>query len=319
MKIIVISILLMCVVAMSALGSESHRAKSTTDEPYLSIFFYNGSQITSNNQFGSQSGEGREFGGSFTARADGSTTLASMIPFEEPPVPVLYELSYIVGLHQDSDSLMLRGVIYSLDMNGEDVVGGTRHVINTPIAYDEPLDMHFTPAKGQPLTIRFLMQSPEAKAESEEVVYGGNTITVKSTCWVSGVTSKTSSTQTLAQEARGSGLFGQVFAPMEFPATFTTTPTGTRDEALSYRVTISFEPPIRAGDYPEQTTMKLSRQYWLDTVHTVGQPVKADWMTGSAYSKKIELEEGKLLKLVFPPEEQLLRGFKIEDTVIINP
>ncbi len=50
-----------------------------------------------------------------------------------------------------------------------------------------------------------------------------------------------------------------------------------------------------------------------------GDEFSADVVYASKYTKDIEIVLGKMLKLVFPPDTPSVRGFDIEDTLIIVP
>jgi hypothetical protein len=59
--------------------------------------------------------------------------------------------------------------------------------------------------------------------------------------------------------------------------------------------------------------------YTIDTLHYSRTPVTPHVQYESTYTREIELIPGRILKVVIPVDTPSVRGFAIEDTLIINP
>ena len=70
---------------------------------------------------------------------------------------------------------------------------------------------------------------------------------------------------------------------------------------------------------PLRGQLSFVRTYTIDTLHYAHAAFSADVVYTSHYTKDIEIVPGKMLKLIFPSDTPSVRGFDIEDTLIIVP
>lgn len=222
-----------------------------------------------------------------------------------------FELLFSFTTESYRDSTVLVGNIYSMDLSDGVITRGNKKSIRHALKIDEPYDLIFRPGNGEsPIRFQYRVRGEMAQ---QEVIFGPNTVTVKSLCQAEGVTHKFSSTSDLRRKGLGAKLnsvLGSSPEPIEFNTSFTTGSDGSNP--VKYKVAIEFDPPLSGKEYPMRTTMFLRRHYSFDGPRTRGNQE-------FSYNKKVELVKGKMLKLVFPPDELGSSDFIITDTVIINP
>jgi len=88
---------------------------------------------------------------------------------------------------------------------------------------------------------------------------------------------------------------------------------------LKYDPEISFLPALTNIDSSTTTTLNFIRRYAIDTLHYRRNEVNLHIRYESTYTKEITLVPGRILKIIIPPDTPSVRGFTIEDTLIINP
>ncbi|MBN1211137.1 MAG: hypothetical protein JXA92_01040 [candidate division Zixibacteria bacterium] len=119
----------------------------------------------------------------------------------------------------------------------------------------------------------------------------------------------------------GSHISTQMFQnePNVIPARFMLPREDDSDpEHLRYTVKIGFSEELKNITRPMECEITFHRMYMIDTL---GNPEDNEFDIGyfSSFVKEIELRPGKELKLIFPPDTPSIRGFDIEDTLIIKP
>ena len=88
---------------------------------------------------------------------------------------------------------------------------------------------------------------------------------------------------------------------------------------LKYEAEISFLPALTDIDRAITTTLNFIRRYAIDTLHYSRSVANPQIRYESTYTKEITLVPGRILKIIIPSDTPSVRGFTIEDTLIINP
>jgi len=88
---------------------------------------------------------------------------------------------------------------------------------------------------------------------------------------------------------------------------------------LKYDPEISFLPTLTDIDSSITTTLNFIRRYAIDTLHYSRSVANPQIRYESTYTKEITLVPGRILKIIIPSDTPSVRGFTIEDTLIINP
>ena len=88
---------------------------------------------------------------------------------------------------------------------------------------------------------------------------------------------------------------------------------------LKYEAEISFLQSFTDIDSATTVTLNFIRRYAIDTLHYNRTEVKPHIRYESTYTKEITLVPGRILKIIIPSDTPSVHGFKIEDTLIINP
>ena len=89
--------------------------------------------------------------------------------------------------------------------------------------------------------------------------------------------------------------------------------------SLDYRVLIYIDSLPANYDRPYKTTLKLNRRYNIMRQHYSNAQADSKESYQSTYSKVIELEKGKTIKIVFPPDSPSEHEFRVTDTLILRP
>ncbi|MCM2271835.1 MAG: hypothetical protein NDJ18_04680 [candidate division Zixibacteria bacterium] len=294
---------------------------STLPQPYIEIRYYDGAVVTRENQIGSSTttlAVGRPEIGFYCVKG-GSTLLAGLLGVTEQASNPEYELMYAFQLIMADVAPVLYGRLYSLtfDRSGR-IANGERLSFEKEIEYGKSYDLKFS-AAGRPLTIQYVVFPDWQTAKVPQVTYGTNTLTLQTYCQAPENTQKVSSTHPLILSEPQPNLPEWGREPHVYTSEFSAGPSGRANEAMQYTVTVSFDPSLENAQYPLRTTLTFQREYGLDTDRTAGRPLTPDRTSGTVFTKEIELVKGRLLKLVFPPDSESLRGFLIQDTLIINP
>lgn len=253
---------------------------------------------------------GKVCSGSYISNGRSSSISIGGEPILATQLETTFELLFSFTTETYRDSTVLVGNIYSMDLSDGAIAAGSKRTIRHAIDIDEPYDLTFRPSGASPILFQYRVRG---EMENEEVTFGPNTVTVKSLCQADGVTHKFSSTSDLSRKGLGAKLssaLGSSPEPIEFNTSFTTGSDGS--DPVKYKVEIEFNPPITGKEYPIRTTMFLRRQYSFDSPRRSGNQE-------FSYNKDIQLTKGKMLKLVFPPDELETKSFTITDTIIINP
>jgi len=218
---------------------------------------------------------------------------------------VNYALSFDVG---KTDTILvgsLRSLQYSPD---GDVVGGRKIGVKQSIHINQriliPLGQEFEDEELA-LAITLMEKSPI-------VAKPGRDGSVSPLFW--------SSTQLIG--GKSGGRYGYEFGRLKdtnaIQADFSLNlPDGTY-EYLRYEVEVILVPPIGAESIHEKTRLIYSRKYMIDTTCAESEAFSPDVTYNSSYEKDVVLDRGGVIQLVFPPDTPSVRGFDIEDTLIMR-
>lgn len=89
--------------------------------------------------------------------------------------------------------------------------------------------------------------------------------------------------------------------------------------SLDYQVMIHIDSLPSNYNRPYTTTLQMIRRYNIMRQHYSSSKADSKESYQSTYSKVIELERGKTIKIVFPPDSPSEHEFRVTDTLIIRP
>lgn len=218
---------------------------------------------------------------------------------------VNYALLFDVGKTDTTLVGSLRFLRYSPE---GDVVGGRKIDVKQSLHMNHriliPLGYEF---EGKPLALAIeLMEKSPIAAKSDQ---GG----LASPLFLS-------STQLIGEGTGGSYSYElyRLKDTNEIQAEFSLNlPDGTF-ECLKYEVSMTLSPPVGDQNDYGQTRLIYSRKYIIDTMCVEFESFGPDVTYNSSYEKDVVLDPGGVIQLVFPPDTPSVRGFDIEDTLIVR-
>jgi hypothetical protein len=90
-------------------------------------------------------------------------------------------------------------------------------------------------------------------------------------------------------------------------------------QVLTYEAEIRFSQDLEHLAGARSVDFSLIRTYTIDTLHYRLEETTPDVTYRSTYTRRLQLEPGAEYRIVIPPDTPSVRGFDIEDTLIVVP
>ncbi len=263
-------------------------------------------------------GLGKKCNGLFFMNDDGSGILVGTIINDLVPNPE-FELLYSMTLTKEAGRDMLIGSAYAMQLSPEgEILGGRRTEIRQYLTYGEEIVLAQPVGQlGNGETIFLQMTADEQKPRRVDKS-AEHPITLISTQLEDG-----------KEYSQARNWYNSVKSAYAFRAHFNSTENNGAYELLKYKVEIDvdcesdidldFSSHGDVAKEPLRGQLSFVRTYTIDTLHYPHASFSPDVVYTSKYTKEVKIVLGKMLKLVFPPDTPSVRGFDIEDTLIIVP
>lgn len=277
----------------------------------------NGSQVIggSSAASGCYLSPGQECRGVFSFEDDGFGAHVGSITTDVKPEP-LFEIVYGITWQVESDRERFVGTVYNirLDSTGA-IIGGKK----TEIRYDLPDNDKIVMAQpvgttpdGKTIALQI---SADRKGEQHFTKTYGHLMTLIST--------------QLGAGENGKSLvnwYNQPDGTYRFRSNFKSEHGDTCD-LLQYDVEVKIDydaglanmSSLESSTLPISGLLHFNRSYKVHTQSCEGHAFSANASYTSGYEKQVTFRPGETLKLVFPPDSPSVRGFAIEDTLVILP
>ena len=253
-------------------------------------------------------GPGKECNGLFYMNDDGSGIFVGTIINDLVPDPE-FELLYSITLTVEGGRDMLVGSAYAIQLSPEgEILGGRRTEIRQYLTYGEEIVLAQPVGRLSNGKTIFLQMLADRKRPREDDKLAEHPITLISTQLVNG-----------EQFSQASNWYNSLRSVHAFRAGFKSKEKNGSCELLRYDIEIDLLSTADLGREPLRGQLSFSRTYSIDTLYYSPSSFTADVVYSSKYSRDIDLVPGKMLKLIFPPDTPSVRGFNIEDTLIIVP
>jgi hypothetical protein len=253
-------------------------------------------------------GPGKECNGLFYMNDDGSGIFVGTIINDLVPNPE-FELLYSIKLTVEGGRDMLVGSAYAIQLSPEgEILSGRRTEIRQYLAYGEENVIAQPVGRLSNGKTIFLQMLAERKRPKEDDKLAEHPVTLISTQLMNG-----------EQSSQARNWYNSLGSVHSFRAGFKSKEENGSYELLRYDVEIDLSSTAERGREPLRGQLSFSRTYSIDTLYHPHSSFAADVVYSSKYSRDIDLVPGKMLKLIFPPDTPSVRGFNIEDTLIIVP
>ncbi len=259
---------------------------------------------------------GKDCKGLFYWSDDGSGVLVGSLINDLVPKPN-FELLYSMTLTKEAGRDVLVGTAYAMQLSDEgEILGGRRTRIRQYLAPGEEIVLAQPVGRlgsGESIFLQISgeRQKPEPADKSAE-----HPVTLISTQLQDG--EECSQTRNWYSRPRDTYAFRTGFSLNEKNGAY---------EFLKYEVHVRLNYDDGSGwptgddaaGEPVKGRLSFDRKYIIDTLHYRHASFSPDVVYESGFKKDIEIVPGKMLKLIFPPDTPSVRGFDIEDTLIIVP
>lgn len=226
-------------------------------------------------------------------------------PFAAPSASV--ESYYHFTLGGTPSQLRLIGTVLTVQVTDHDVIdSGRRESINLAITLNEPIDLDIgTLPNGRQIVLRTTVRDTKP---TRGITCGPGQMKLVSVSYLDGkVQSSHGASRDLANTVK----------PIQ--TSFSCPRDDAASQFMSYNAEISFSPPLVEVNTTITSTLTFIRRYAIDTLNYIRNPIDPHVRYESTYSRDITLEPGRILKIVIPADTPSVRGFRIEDTLMINP
>ncbi|MFQ6009023.1 MAG: hypothetical protein ACE5K8_08750 [Candidatus Zixiibacteriota bacterium] len=265
-------------------------------------------------------GYGKECKGMFYIDDDGSGVLVGSIINDLVSTPN-FELLYSMTLSKEEGRDMLVGSAYAMQLSPEgEILGGRRTEIRQYFTYGEEIVLAQPVGRlpnGENIFLQMSANTQKSKSADKSAEHP---ITLISTQLVDG--EPYSQVKHWYNSLRADFAFRTGFKSKE-------NNNDREYEFLKYEVEIDvdcdididigFSSDADRDKEPLKGQLFYRRKYTIDTLHHALGTFSPDVVYTSKYTKDIGIVPGKMLKLIFPPDTPSVRGFDIEDTLIIVP
>jgi hypothetical protein len=253
-------------------------------------------------------GPGESCEGIYLVKSDGNT-YAAFGDINHDQRDVVYELLYSLTVFEENSGIHVNGSVYTVNFRpGTDsIVSGEKKEFNKDIELNRKYQF-----LGGYL--------PYGKKVYLEINATGGWEPVSIS---SGKASNLELKSTLLHDNRvyGSHAAAQMFQdePNVFESRFQLpAKNDSHTEYMHYMVKIRFSEELNKITRPTDCRITFQRMYMIDTLKDVTDN-RYDMGYFSSFEKEIALSPGKELKIIFPPDTPSVRGFDIEDTLMIKP
>jgi hypothetical protein len=261
-------------------------------------------------------GPGKTCDGLFYINDDGSGVLVGSIINDLVSEPE-FELVYSITLTKEGGRDMLVGSAYAMELSPEgEILGGRRTEIRQYFTYGEEIVLAQPVGRLPGGENIFLQMSANTQKPKPVDKSGEHPITLISTQLVDN-----------EQYSRATNSYHRPKSTYAFRAGFSSEEKNGACEMLRYDVEVrmdyreGYDSATASGrsGQPVRGRLSFNRTYAIDTLNYPHASFTPDVTYVSKYTKDVDIVPGKMLKLVFPPDTPSVRGFDIEDTLIIVP
>jgi hypothetical protein len=261
-------------------------------------------------------GPGKVCDGLFYINDDGSGVLVGSIINDLVSNPD-FELLYSMTLTQEDGRDMLVGSAYAMQLSPEgEILGGHRTAIRQYFTYGEEIVLAQPVGRlpgGENIFLQMSANTQQPKPVDKSAEYP---ITLISTQLVDD-----------EQYSQVKNWYNHLTNAYAFRTGFRSKEKNGAYEVLKYEVEIKVDygegfDHWTVSDFatqPVKGRLAFSRTYAIDTLNYPHASFAPDVTYMSEYTKDVDIIPGKMLKLIFPPDTPSVRGFDIEDTLIIVP
>jgi hypothetical protein len=258
---------------------------------------------------------GQECRGVFSLDDNGLRSRVGSITTDVRPAPGL-EIVYGITWQTESDRAQFVGTVYTMQIDSEGTIlrghkTEIRHNLpdNDEIVMAQPVG---TTSDGKTIALQI---SANRKGEQHLSKTYGHLITLISTQLGAG-----------EDEKSLVNWYNQPDGTYRFRSNFKSE-HGDTCNVLMYDVEVKIDygadlahlSSLDASTLPVSGRLHFNRKYMVHTQSCKGQSFSANASYVSGYEKEVTFRPGETLKLVFPPDSPSVRGFAIEDTLVIFP
>ena len=253
-------------------------------------------------------GPGKECSGLFYMNDDGSGILVGSIINDKVSHPE-FELLYSVTLDEEGGRDILFGSAYAVYLSPEgEILSGRRTEIRQYLTSGNEIVLAQPVGKLKNSKTIFLQMQADRNRQAENDKLAEHALTLISTQLVNG-----------DKFSRVSNWYNNLASEHAFRAGFKSKEENGSYQLLRYDVKVDLLSDAGEEIVPLRGQLSFRRTYSIDTLYQSNSPFSADVIYSSQYKKDIDLVPGKMLKLIFPPDVPSVRGFDIEDTLIVVP
>jgi hypothetical protein len=265
---------------------------------------------------GSYIGLSKKYDGLFYMNDDGSGVYVGSIINDLVP-DAGFELIYSITLNKENDQEVLVGTAYAMKLSSDgEILRGRKTPIRQALTYGKDIVLPVGELdNGETIYLKMLADREEPNRSDQHT---DAPITLISTQLLKG-----------KQWGQARNWCDQLVRGQTFRTGFSSKEKNGHYEFLKYEIEIEVDCEIDIGiDFssdadlvkePLRGQLSFIRRYTIDTLHYARASFSPDVVYTSQYTKDIEIAPGKMLKLIFPPDTPSVRGFDIEDTLIIVP
>ena len=238
--------------------------------------------------------------------AGGHGTFGNSIwPFAVPTAALEFYYNFTLGGSPSQPKLI--GTVLTIRVKDSDnVISGKRIILDQPLKLNEAfdLDIGLLP-DGREIVLQITIS--DTKPVRETICPPGQLWLISLSHFEGKMRSK---------HGAGRGL-ENIIRPIS--TSFSIPVDDAASQYLKYEAEISFLPALTDIDSAITTTLNFIRRYAIDTLHYSRSVANPQIRFESTYTKEITLVPGRILKIIIPSDTPSVRGFTIEDTLIINP
>ena len=238
--------------------------------------------------------------------AGGHGTFGNSIwPFAAPNAGLEFYYNFTLGGSPSQPRLI--GTVLTIRVKDSDnIISGKRMILDQPVKLNEAidLDMGLLP-DGREIVLQITISDTQPARET--ICPPGQLRLISLSYFEGKMRSKHGAGRSLANTIKPISISFSV--PVDDAAS----------QYVKYEAEISFLPALTDIDSATTITLNFIRRYAIDTLHYRRNAVNLYIRYESTYTKEITLVPGRILKIIIPSDTPSVRGFTIEDTLIINP
>ena len=238
--------------------------------------------------------------------AGGHGTFGNSIwPFAAPTAALEFYYNFTLGGSPSQPKLI--GTLLTIRVKDSDnVISGNRKTLDLPINLNEAIDFDIgLLPDGREIVLQITISDTQPARET--ICEPGQLKLISLSYFEGKMRSKHGAGRSLAN----------IIIPIS--TSFSVPVDDAASQYLKYEAEISFLPTLTDIDSATTVTLNFIRRYAIDTSHYNRTEVNPHIRYESTYTKEITLVPGRILKIIIPSDTPSVRGFTIEDTLIINP